>query len=903
MTSDPACACFGNDAPEPPVAPGLAAIPWRLATHSRFLAAMLARLHAQPALARLSTRDPSDPAIALLDAWATSLDILAFYNERIANEGYLRPATERRSIIELARLIGYAPAPGVSASVWLAISCDTVPGSPEVVTLPQGTGVMSIPGPDEKPQIFETSTAIAARPAWQDLRAESLRYRAPQAGDATVTVAPPTGFRTGDTLLMIGDERRTDPLSGRWQLRRVRNLVDIPADPVDQAPARSEIELDAALGAAETIPLAAPRIFALRQRANIFGHNAAPWDGLPLSMRIGEFLPIAQAQPQLHSLALRIADSEDGLIADGGTDGSIAHAALNAEFLDFIGDNAINLIDFDATSQFIPGIYAGRRERWADSTFPASQSHIDLDQVYDRFVTGSWVALIAGTTTQIYKVTAVSEVNATDFNMSAKVTRLTLSGPPLTPFSPRATSVYGVSEPLAWAMQPVSTPVSGRDVTLSARVTGLIPGHSVAITGLRASDSSPFAQVLMLEQVTELAGGGDAAQLAPPAPTVSRLRFTGDLGVPLIARSVRINANVVAATHGESREDIVGNGDMSIAFQTLALPQRPLTHVSAATPTGRASTLAVRISGSWWQQIDDFAEAGPGDRVFATRTADDGSVTILFGDGINGSRTPTGQGNIVARYRTGTGMAGMVRAGQLSQPLQRPVGLAGLANPLPASGAEDPESRDTARTNAPVTVRAMERIVSLTDVADFARAFGGISKAEATLVRHGSARAVVLTIADTLGGSPAPGDALFDNLEAAIAAARSGGDFAGQRHGLPIELVAFRPQLLTLHAQLTLWPDAVAADALAAARAAVTEAFGFAARDFARPASLAEAAAVLHAVPGIRAVRFARFHRSGATVGVEAVVSAAAAGRAGTGWIGAEMLTLDTSALQLTELV
>ena len=47
--------------------------------------------------------------IALLDAWATVGDVLTFYQERIANEGYLRTATERRSVLELARLVGYAP--------------------------------------------------------------------------------------------------------------------------------------------------------------------------------------------------------------------------------------------------------------------------------------------------------------------------------------------------------------------------------------------------------------------------------------------------------------------------------------------------------------------------------------------------------------------------------------------------------------------------------------------------------------------------------------------------------------------------------------------------------------------------------------------------------------------------
>jgi len=63
----------------------------------------------------LKTRDPSDPAIALLDSWALVADVLSFYQERIANEGYLRTALERRSVLELARLIGYQLRPGVAA--------------------------------------------------------------------------------------------------------------------------------------------------------------------------------------------------------------------------------------------------------------------------------------------------------------------------------------------------------------------------------------------------------------------------------------------------------------------------------------------------------------------------------------------------------------------------------------------------------------------------------------------------------------------------------------------------------------------------------------------------------------------------------------------------------------------
>ena len=119
--------------------PGLYALLYRVGTHGSFLETMKARLATmrvdapgadgqtietfQPLLG-LTTRDTSDPAIALLDGWATVGDVLTFYQERIANEGYLRTATDRRSILELARLVGYALRPGVAATVYLAYTLD-----------------------------------------------------------------------------------------------------------------------------------------------------------------------------------------------------------------------------------------------------------------------------------------------------------------------------------------------------------------------------------------------------------------------------------------------------------------------------------------------------------------------------------------------------------------------------------------------------------------------------------------------------------------------------------------------------------------------------------------------------------------------------------------------------------
>src|SRR5918992_3041243 len=113
--------------------PGLDSIAYRVGTHASFFETMQARLSSSafPQLAALTTRESRDASIALLDAWAMVGDVLTFYQERIANEGYLRTATERRSVLELARTIGYELGPGVAAETALAFTVeDAVGGAP-----------------------------------------------------------------------------------------------------------------------------------------------------------------------------------------------------------------------------------------------------------------------------------------------------------------------------------------------------------------------------------------------------------------------------------------------------------------------------------------------------------------------------------------------------------------------------------------------------------------------------------------------------------------------------------------------------------------------------------------------------------------------------------------------------
>ena len=155
--------------------PALSSIAYRAGRYATFNASMLAALSdpSFPALAQLRTRDTTDFSIALLDAWAVALDILTFYQERFANEAFLRTAVDQRSVFELARLVGYEPSPGVAASAVLAFTLSSAPGSPDNVLIPAGTRVQSVPGPGQTPQVFETSADLTAVIGWNALPAQT----------------------------------------------------------------------------------------------------------------------------------------------------------------------------------------------------------------------------------------------------------------------------------------------------------------------------------------------------------------------------------------------------------------------------------------------------------------------------------------------------------------------------------------------------------------------------------------------------------------------------------------------------------------------------------------------------------------------------------------------------------
>lgn len=331
--------------------------------------------------------------------------------------------------------------------------------------------------------------------------------------------------------------------------------------------------------------------------------------------------------------------------------------------------------------------------------------------------------------------------------------------------------------------------------------------------------------------------------------------------------TVSIFANIVPATHGETVPDeVLGSGDSSQPNQAFVLRKKPLTYVAATTPKGTISTLEVRVNEVQWQEVDSLFGHGPDEQVYITRRAQDGTVTVIFGDGVSGMRLPTGLENVRATYRSGMGLAGLMGGDRLSLLRVRPLGISEVNNPRPTSGAADPESITEARTSAPLTVRTLGRIVSLQDYEDFTRAFSGIGKARATVVSAGGVQTVHITVAASTGGVVPADSVLYTNLVQAIAQAHD-----------PIQQVqvdSYERLLFNLEARLLIDPRYRPEPVLAQVQAVLTTRFAFEQRHFGQAVTSAEAIALMQAVAGVVAVDLDALYRRDRARSLEAVLPA-----------------------------
>lgn len=814
---------------------GLDAVDYRIGTWAHFLGRMKGWISRQALppdqpssqvrpLAQLSTRAQDDPTLALMDAWASVLDVLSFYQERIANEGWLRTATERRSVLELARSIGYELDPGVAASTWLAFTLLETPKSPSQVTLAQGLQVQSVPGPGELPQAFETVAEIVARPQHNALRPAQREPHPLVLGEDTLYLQGlSTGLRKGDRIIVVGNERLSDHGSEVWELRTV---VEVE---LDKEAAITKVTVDRGLGGTSRVDHELAAFFHWRDRGSPPGDDWQDW--------FDSVAPVPEDEPRIYAFSKRAS--------------AFGHSAPDPRVFDL--DCRKQLLE----DELLEADWSWKGLQLQEDDLPV----VHLVGEHPDVVPGSWIAMEAPTGFEVYQVLTSEPSARTDFSLSLKTTRLTLdTDEHLADFDPREVSIQVVSRELFAATRPLLDPVEGGEIVLSEAVPPLERGRTVLISGPPAGSAADAAHVVEVATVAE----------ATTAERYGAPRTVLTLESPLEGRFDRarttILANVAPATHGQTiSAEVLGSGDGSARFQTFALRQAPVTIVSSAA--GSQSTLTLRVGGVAWEAVDSTWQRGADEAVYVSRVGDDGVTSVTFGDGHQGARLPTGSENITAHYRVGLGSAGAVDADTLTILKNRPKGLKSVTNPLAAKGAADPETLADARINAPVTVLTLDRLVSESDYEDFARATAGIGKAQAVRLWDGRRWWVHLTLATAEGAELLPTDALYQSLVADIQARRD-----------PVQRVlfdTFTPPAFRLRGTLRVDPACVPEEVLEAVHSALRAAFSFEARAFGQPVTGAEILAVCHRVDGVVAVDLDALWRDGEEVPDEASTSPA----------------------------
>ncbi|MBV6696776.1 putative baseplate assembly protein [Kitasatospora aureofaciens] len=412
----------------------------------------------------------------------------------------------------------------------------------------------------------------------------------------------------------------------------------------------------------------------------------------------------------------------------------------------------------------------------------------------------------------------------------------------------KGTPVWAQGEPLTPVGAPIPDDVGQAAIDLDRCHDGLKPGRWVIVSGERTDvphtsgvRAAELAMVAGVSQRLDRTVDGRPVLQRGQGPQ-TRLLLAGDLAYTYRRATVRIHGNVVAATQGETRDDILGNGDAGVPGQVFPLhlvaDATPLTWTAADNPLGAQNSLTTRVNGVAWHETPALALSGPNDHTYELHGA-----SVAFGDGVHGARLPSGSQNVTARYRTGAGASGNLPADRVNQLAARPLGVSAVTNPLPATGGADGDGPEDARTVIPLRLRALDRLVSVQDYEDFTRARAGIGKASAVKLFDGTREVVHITVA-AVGDAPVdPLSDLFTMLERSLV------DFGDA--GVPVRVAARELRLIVLDAGVKVLPDYAWELVEPAVRAALAARFGFAARTLGRPAFLSEAIAAIQAVEGV----------------------------------------------------
>jgi hypothetical protein len=255
---------------------------------------------------------------------------------------------------------------------------------------------------------------------------------------------------------------------------------------------------------------------------------------------------------------------------------------------------------------------------------------------------------------------------------------------------------------------------------------------------MAALSYGPFTQVYFetTQSVTALASNASISILCKEGKTVNTDR-----------------ADLIDATYNKALPANLGTSNGS-ADQRFTITDVGVIDNSITLYVGQGAAFAP------WFYVESLLEYGPNESVFTTERNSDGTVTVIFGDGTNGSVPSAGQ-LISSVYRSSVGVIGNINASQISEITFIPgnidpeaLSYFEVGNSLPAYGGADADKTDQLRSKIKAAIKSRSRAVTLQDYANLASLVSQVGKTSAAADVYSS---VVVYLQTQNDNSAAPG--------------------------------------------------------------------------------------------------------------------------------------------------
>lgn len=204
---------------------------------------------------------------------------------------------------------------------------------------------------------------------------------------------------------------------------------------------------------------------------------------------------------------------------------------------------------------------------------------------------------------------------------------------------------------------------------------------------------------------------------------MSELTFEPPLRYRYPLANTQILGNNAVLAHGKPNQKV-----LRAPVSTVEL-DGPLAWVLDPSDTeGKRPLVDIRVDEKTWTRIDDLRFADPEDRVYAVEPTSAGGHRVRFGDGLRGTRLPSGA-QVSVSWTVGVGEAGNRQPQRVEELVDAHPSIDSTTNPLPIAGGAEPETRSLSELKAGLGIHGLDRAVSQSDLRTVALGYAGVREA------------------------------------------------------------------------------------------------------------------------------------------------------------------------------